>query len=155
MARKTPFPANARTKEFLEAAGYTVGKVETWVMIPKHPCGGIKRDLWNVFDYLAVRADTQGVLAIQATADRHYGVRSGNNANHRKKVLASPEARVWCAAGNRIWLMMWIKPGARWEPRIETIDIDSFKGHERVDNSLTAALAPRAGSSRFDSGMVR
>jgi hypothetical protein len=129
--RKSPFPANARTADFLRAAGWTVGKVECWINVPQHPAGGIMRDLWGVIDLVAVRADSQGVLGVQATASVSSG---GNRQARRAKVLASPEAKVWVSAGNKIWLIFWHKPGRIWEPQIEKFDVDSFgdrKGKQR------------------------
>jgi hypothetical protein len=61
----------------------------------------------------------EGIYAIQTTTN-------SNMAARRKKILAEPNAKAWCAAGGRILLIGWSKKGERgkvkrWTPTIEEV----------------------------------
>jgi len=62
-----------RTLKYLRDQGYECGMVERWVMIPKHPAGGIRKDLFGIIDLLAIKGhETIGVQSTgQAFAEHH------------------------------------------------------------------------------------
>lgn len=64
----------------------------------KKPLTSITRDLFNIFDMVAI---APGVIAgVQATS---YGGRS----SHRKKMLEAKELPVWISSGAGAWLFSW------------------------------------------------
>jgi len=87
--------------------------VEKWIPVPKHPGGGIRRDLWGA-DIL-VRQGAM-LLAIQST--------SGSNHSSRvTKSLANPAVMNWIHCGVAFYIYSWAKKGPRgkrkvWTPRI-------------------------------------
>ena len=78
---------------------------------------GIKVDLFNFADLLAIGAGKFGVLAIQATGG------GGNGRKRIRKIFENKYAPVWLRAGNRIQVWEWNKRGAEgkrklWTPKI-------------------------------------
>lgn len=111
----------ARSLEKLRSLGYTAAVVEKWV--PASPAGFkgpiITRDAYNFGDILACKVGEPGALLVQCTTGSHLAAR-------RAKIQSIPEAGIWLAAGNSIWLMGWSKmgkAGARklWHCRIEPL----------------------------------
>ncbi|MGC8519278.1 MAG: hypothetical protein ACP5P4_12245 [Steroidobacteraceae bacterium] len=98
---------SARSVRLLEAEGFTVDTVERWI-----PGARIRRDLFGMFDLIAVRNAT--TLAVQVTTSDHL-------ANRRRKVAASPFLERIRAAGWQIELHGWRKSGRRWECRREAV----------------------------------
>lgn len=115
--RSKPFPANNATKKMLEAANYEIDVVER-----RLPHCFITKDFLGFADLLGVHSDHKGVLAIQATATM------SNRLKRIRKILAEPRARKWVECGNRIQVYTWRKIKGRYEPQIDTIDIDHFCG---------------------------
>lgn len=125
--RKKPFAANAKTLEFLRAAGWTVVVVERNLAIPGKFC---KQDLFGFLDIVGVRADGRGVLGVQATSGGGSKGQS-NGLMRMRKVLANPVAKVFVQAGNPLWLIVWKKDHrGYWMPEITVLDIDHFKEPE-------------------------
>ncbi len=73
------------------------------------------RDLFYLFDVLAIRRDT-GVIGIQSTTDSCL-------AGHRRALLQHPNLVTWLAGGARCQLWAWRTVGTgerpRWHSRIE------------------------------------
>lgn len=93
----------SRTLERLRRDGYLAGVVE--ISLPR--CH-IHRDLFGIFDILAVRGDVQGCLAIQTTS-------ASNHAARRRKMLAEPNLRIWLQAGNHAEVWSWRQVGRFWK----------------------------------------
>ena len=123
----------ARTLAALRRDGYIAGVVEA--RVPGRPW--ITRDLFGIVDVLAFRADTPGVLAIQATTAAHVGERMD-------KIMAEPRAALWCRAGmgRRLQVWGWRKMGGRgqrkrWLPLVREV----------FDGALTGLSAERDGGA--------
>lgn len=110
----------ARTKRYLEAQGCIVEIVERWIPIPKHPGGGIRRDLFDCIDILCVQGSK--LVAIQST--------SGSNHNARVlKAIASEKLARYLGTGNVFEVWSWSKKGPRgkrkvWTPRVEQLTLN-------------------------------
>lgn len=86
-----------RTAEMLKDRGYFVEKVEQVI----HGTF-IKRDCFNAFDLLCVKADEQGALGVQVcSGDR--------KADHVAKLREIEAVWAWLRAGNRILVHSWRK----------------------------------------------
>ena len=89
----------ALSLRLLKADGYVSGIVERRIGPPGET---VLSDLFGVFDLVAIRRNTPGVLAVQTT--------SGSNvASRATKVLSSDEAKLWLSCENRIELHGWRK----------------------------------------------
>ena len=90
--------------------GYTVAVVEKFLRFPgmSH---GVRQDLFGFADLVAIRADKDGVVAIQC------GV-GADHAKHVAKIHAEPRARIWLSARNRILVDSWRKVGDRGQRKI-------------------------------------
>ena len=107
-----------RTLKYLRDQGYECGMVERWVMIPKHPAGGIRKDLFGIIDLLAIKGHE--TIGVQSTGQAF--------AEHHKKLTEekAEEVRDWLAGGTRqLWLIGWrklkVKRGGKamhWKPRV-------------------------------------
>lgn len=86
-----------RSAEILRDRGYFVEKVEQLV-------GGtfIKHDCFGAFDYIAVKADVQGVLGLQVCSNDRY-------ADHVAKLREIEPVWAWLRAGNAILVHSWRK----------------------------------------------
>ncbi|HVS37794.1 MAG TPA: hypothetical protein VMS17_19710 [Gemmataceae bacterium] len=95
----------ARTLQLLRAEGYLAVVAEAWL-----PGVNRRRDLFGFADVAAVHPHAAGPLLVQTTTADHL-------AHRRKKVQASPAARLWLRAGGRIELHGWQKRNGRWTVR--------------------------------------
>ncbi len=116
--KKTKSPT-ARTMEWLRKMGYRCAVVEK-----RLPRGFVTVDLFGVFDIVAMKKDSPGILAIQVTS-------GSNHAARKDKVLASADAALWADCGGRIWVMSWRLAGMKgarklWEPRMDVIKASDF-----------------------------
>jgi hypothetical protein len=98
-------------------AGYDTWIVERFIPFPKP--WGHRLDLYNLIDLVAIRADTRGVLGIQACA-------SGDLADHRAKALANTHLSIWKANGNRFCIWSWGKRGERGKRKLWTCTETEF-----------------------------
>jgi hypothetical protein len=108
-----------RTLKYLRDAGFTAGVVEKWI-----PQTRRRADFLGVFDIVAIHPEHAAALAVQCTS-------GSNHASRLRKVLESPEARLWLATGNRAWVVSFTKKGkagARklWEPRLTVVSLAMF-----------------------------
>jgi hypothetical protein len=118
-----------RTLNALRRAGWYPERVEHWVPFPSNDPStgrdipGRRRDLWNLFDVLAIRLGRGGVLGIQCCSSSDVGVRL-------TKLRASALAKVWVLAGNGLWVVGWPGPKARKEgtkgARVVAMTVESF-----------------------------
>lgn len=88
--------------------------------------GRVSQDLWGAFDYIAVKADSPGVLFVQVTTKT-------NLSHRRKKIREAPETAVLLAAGNRVEIHAWHQPGGKgtaWRVQVEVIGRREAAGEE-------------------------
>lgn len=103
---------NPQERKWLAEHGYTFARVELPTAF-----GSVTKDLFGVFDYLAVHPEQPGTLYVQVTTPAHRAAR-------RRKVLAAAETAVILAAQNRVELHIWDQPngvGTRWRLTVEVL----------------------------------
>ena len=111
-----------RTLAKLKSMGAVYDVCEKWVMNPRHPAGGFRRDLFGMFDIVAL-------LAGEKPPTRIVGIQSTSlacAAAHRKTILESPFLGPWMAAGGRVELWLWSQPGGArkpWKLTVEQIQL--------------------------------
>jgi len=114
----------SRTLKYLKGQGWEAEIVERWLPNPKHPAGGVRKDLFGIIDIIAV-AD-----------NRIAGVQSCGQAfsEHDKKIIAEPMSLKWIKTKNVLMLIGWRKvlkeKGGKlkiWKPRVKVYSIDDFK----------------------------
>lgn len=103
----------ARSLKLLRTEGYSAAVAETWIPNP-----GIKRDLFGMFDVVAVHPAIQGVLGVQTTSGAHH-------ANRRAKLLGNPTLAIWLKAGNPAQVWSWAQFRGRWECRKEALTLET------------------------------
>lgn len=110
----------ARTLKFFRDQGHLAEVVEKWIPVPKHPGGGVRRDLFECIDVLVIQGGK--LLGIQST--------SGSNHSARvTKAKASEKLARYIATGNGFEVWSWAKRGARgkrkvWTPKVTQLIID-------------------------------
>lgn len=119
MSAKRP---TQRTLEWLRERGHTAQVVERWQMIPNHPGGGVRQDLFGVIDVIALTGGR--ITGIQC------GAMSGHSA-HLKKCLAEPRLREWLRCGGGFVIHSWGLKGARgkvkrWTLREQWLTLNDF-----------------------------
>jgi hypothetical protein len=114
-----------RTNAYLKKLGWDSDIVERWIPIKKHPGGGVRRDLFNFIDIIAL-------------GDDHiWGVQScGQNfAEHDRKIRQQGHfALKWYKLGGKIMLIGWRKVVKEprkdkrkvWKPRIKRYEMKDF-----------------------------
>lgn len=105
--------------------------VEKWVPIPKHPAGGVRRDMYNIIDVIALDLENGLTYGIQAcsgsTFAAHVAKLKGDERANSLKWLSIPTNRleVWG------WRKLKSMPGRRlWYPKIESIKAADVFGEE-------------------------
>ena len=111
-----------RSREELKRQGY-----ETWIVEkPYNPYTRRREDLFNFADLVAIRADLQGVMAIQATGEdvqsHVHKIFVGGTDQLGKEIPPNAYVKTWLLAGNRFFIWAWRKRGERgkrktWELR--------------------------------------
>jgi len=74
-----------------------------WVAEYYHAFSRRRVDLYGIIDIVAIKKEERGVLGVQTTVASAVSARI-------KKISASPAARIWVMAGNRIVIHGWRKP---------------------------------------------
>ncbi len=117
-----------RSKKQLEKEGWTVGIVEKWQSFFGRKKGqgppGVRVDLFNLWDLVAVKAGETGVLGIQCTMG------GGDASKHLKAMLANPILRIWLNSGNPGIIMSWAKRGERGKRKLWTYKITQLNHDE-------------------------
>jgi hypothetical protein len=107
-----------RSLKYLRDGGYTVAVVEKW-----NPHARIRQDLFNVFDLLALPAQDSGhamhPLAVQVTSRSNMSARIN-------KIIAQPEAEMWCRCGGLIEVHGWDKHKNKWRIKVIEMSFDVF-----------------------------
>ena len=117
-----------RTLREIRQQGRLVDVSEKWVINPKHPAGGFRKDLFGFID-LVVLDPEQGFVAIQSCGSSFKA--------HLDKILDSEcteNVIAWLKCGGRVELWGWrklkLKRGGKamvWRPRIQEITLDRFE----------------------------
>ena len=103
MKKKTRTPT-ARTLAALRKAGFLADVVERWIAQ-----AGVRRDLFGIFDVLAIDTREPGLLAVQCTTKANVGARL-------RKMRQAPALRYWLRTGARAEVWGWFKDAAgRWQ----------------------------------------
>ena len=102
-----------RSLKHVRDLGWEAQVVEKWQVIPKHPAGGVRIDLFGVIDILCLVPNRGGVTGIQTTS-------GSNSAARRAKIEAEPRMIRWCRAGNSLEIHAWAKRGARGKRKLWT-----------------------------------
>ena len=94
---KKPVNLTARSIAYLEAQGYVVDECERRITRT------LKRDLFGVFDLIAIRVKDARTVGVQVTT-------GDNHAARRKKIIDSDIIKQWLDCHNRILVLSWRPP---------------------------------------------
>ncbi|MCP4262785.1 MAG: hypothetical protein GY774_35550 [Planctomycetes bacterium] len=121
MARTSP---TQRTLRFLRQEGSLVDVAERWMINPRVPGGGFRKDLFGFVDLVVLDPD-QGIGGIQSCGQSF--------AEHKRKLLDSECTQFvveWLKCGGYVELWGWrkvkLKKGGkamRWKPRLAKITL--------------------------------
>lgn len=116
----------AMTKRLYESLGYLVGKTEHWEQWGRGG-QGIRRDLFEFIDYLAISGSRREIVGIQATSAAARSAR-------RRKIYTIAAAQEFLEAGGKIHLVTWkkapLKSGGkamRWQHNCEEITLEDIR----------------------------
>ncbi len=144
-----------RTLEMLRKDGAIAQVVERWQIIPGHPGGGVRQDLFGCIDVVAIIPPDTDIVKAAAESKARYdaeckvglpfglpwqatatlaGIQCGadsGHSGHKKKCLAEPRLKLWLEAGGLFFIHSWGKNGARgkvkhWQCRIEELTLADF-----------------------------
>jgi hypothetical protein len=121
----------AKSRQYLEARGYTVATVEAIKRFPSkkvppcRACGAqkmvmVRSDLFGFGDLLAFNGTNTDIIQ---TTDK-------SNMSHRwRKIQESPQARAWlnAEAGRNIVVHGWFKANNRWQVKVRYFSADDFE----------------------------
>lgn len=119
-----------RTLRALRAQGRICGITEKWQVIPGHPGGGFRKDLFGFVDIIVLDPE-RGFVAIQSCGQSF--------ADHRRRLLGSDCTQHvidWLRTpGGSVELWGWrkvkVKRGGKamvWRPRVEEITLELITG---------------------------
>jgi len=111
-----------RSKKLLQDQGFDCWIVEK----PYNQWTKRREDLFNFADLVGIRADCNGVTAIQATGEdvqsHVHKILTGFRDKSGKEIPPNAYVKTWLLAGNRLFIWAWRKRGERgkrktWELR--------------------------------------
>lgn len=118
-----------RTLRMQRDLGRICAIAERWQIIPGHPGGGIRRDLFGFIDLIVLDPE-RGIVAIQSCGQSFSA--------HLKKIMDSDcteNVIEWLKCGGRLELVGWRKVKAKrggkamvWRPRVKIITLNDFQG---------------------------
>lgn len=97
------------SKAHLAKLGYAVDDVERTI-----PHTVIKRDLFHMFDLLAIHPDSPETLGIQVTDRAHVNARVA-------KLKSNPLLKAWCQGDRSAWVHGWSEKGKAGKRKIWTL----------------------------------
>ena len=117
-----------RTLRELRSQGRIVDVCERWIVNPRHPGGGFRKDLFGFIDLIALDSE-RGIVAIQSCGQSFKA--------HLDKIMDSEcteYAIEWLKCGGRIEVWGWRKlkkvRGGKamvWRPRVKEILMEDVK----------------------------
>jgi len=117
-----------RTLRALRDQGRIVDISEKWVIKPKHPAGGFRKDLFGFVDLVCLDVE-RGIIAIQSCGQ--------NYSEHLRKIMDSEcteNVIEWLKCGGCLELWAWrkvkLKRGGkamRWQPRVKVFTLEEFE----------------------------
>ena len=119
-----------RTLRELRKQGRIVDVCERWVVNPKHPGGGFRKDLFGFIDLIVLDPES-GIVAIQscgqafkAHLDKIIDSECTENVIEWLSNPSMPKLELWG------WRRVKLKRGGkamRWQPRIKEITLEDIK----------------------------
>jgi hypothetical protein len=116
-----------RTLRELRAIGRLVDVCERWMINPRHPAGGFRKDMFGFLDLIALDAE-RGIIGIQSCSTDYKA--------HFDMIMDSDKTEnviEWLKCGGKLELWGWrklkLKRGGkamRWRPRIREITLEDF-----------------------------
>jgi len=108
-----------KTTDLLRKKGYIAQSVEKYNAFTHR-----RNDLFGFIDIVAVHPDGVGTVGIQVTA-------GGNSSSRIEKILSIKEHKLWLSAGNRIWVLDWVKKGKSGKRKLWRVNATEIKytGH--------------------------
>jgi len=128
--RKPKAPVNKMTLDRCKRSGWLVGRTEYKVR------WNITKDLFGFIDFVAIRPDHVGVLALQVTT-------FGNRLDRLRKIVGEGcmnEAAAWLKAGNQIEVWGWKRPTTKrrgWALKRDCVILSGTGELECVDIPIT------------------
>jgi hypothetical protein len=120
-----------RTLKELRGLGRICAIAEKWQIVPTHPAGGVRKDLFGFIDVISLDPG-RGIVGIQSCGQ--------NFAEHIRKILDSEctEAVIeWLKCDGKVEIWGWrkvkVKRGGKalvWRPRIQVITLEDIFNHE-------------------------
>ena len=127
-----------RTLRELRKQGRIVDVCEKWVINPKHPAGGFRRDLFHFIDLIVLDPE-QGIVAIQSCGQDFKAhldkILYGTKVDERWETEVPENVIEWLQCGGKLeiwgWRKLKLKRGKeykamRWMPRIQVITLGDF-----------------------------
>ena len=121
--------ATQRTLRELRAQGRIVDVCERWMINPRHPAGGFRKDLFGFIDLIALDPE-RGIIAVQSCGQSF--------AAHLRKITDSECTEFvieWLKSPSQPKLELWgwrkvkkVKGGKAmvWRPRIKEITVEDL-----------------------------
>ena len=116
-----------RTLRELRAIGRLVDVCERWMINPRHPAGGFRKDMFGFLDLIALDPE-RGIIGIQSCGQSYKA--------HLDMIMDSDKTEnviEWLKCGGKLELWGWrklkLKRGGkamRWRPRIKEITLEDF-----------------------------
>ena len=120
----------SRTLKHYRDKGWNCCISERWIINPKHPAGGYRKDLFGFGDIVAMGEGS--IIAIQSCGQ--------DFSAHDKKLLGdevAPNMIEWLRCGGRVILIGWRKIKKKrggkakiWSPRIKEYSVSDFGVNE-------------------------
>ena len=111
-----------RSLKHARKLGWIAEVVERWIVIPNHPGGGIRKDLYGAIDILAVRGLLSGCFGIQSC--------SASALPAHKKTAEASDQLPFFLAGNRFEIWAWAKRGERGKRKLWQVKRWEFASHD-------------------------
>jgi hypothetical protein len=106
----------SRTLNLLRNTGWIAAIAESWI-----PHANLRRDLFGLFDIVAIHPGQQGTLGVQTTS-------ASNHSARRTKLLESAVLPIWLKAGNAAEVWSWSQRDGKWEVRREALTLADTDG---------------------------
>lgn len=99
-----------RSMEEARKRGLRVANVEKWINVPGHPGGGVRRDMFGLFDLVVIEPGV--ITGIQSTGYTH-------RSEHISKMMENENLSPWIEAGGKVEIWTWKKKVVQGKPKYE------------------------------------